>query len=192
MLYRHPHNQARRHILLSCLIFGPIPIELGRSCRKFLLHKALVVTVPGKEFGMEGHLRLSYAGTVKGHHHRHRTHEMGTGSKLAQRNLHRRPQVDQGLAMNNLLNIKTPAEAQAAARKSEFGLENHGLTNLRKVYWNLPIEALYEEAIFRNEGKITHAGPLVVNTGKHTARAASDKFIVREASYRRSYLVGPV
>jgi aspartate aminotransferase len=31
----------------------------------FLLHKALVVTVPGKEFGMEGHLRLSYATTVK-------------------------------------------------------------------------------------------------------------------------------
>ncbi|HTX89917.1 MAG TPA: pyridoxal phosphate-dependent aminotransferase [Anaerolineales bacterium] len=32
---------------------------------KFLLKKALVVTVPGKEFGMENHLRLSYAGTVK-------------------------------------------------------------------------------------------------------------------------------
>lgn len=32
---------------------------------KFLLDRALVVTVPGKEFGMEGHLRLSYAGTVK-------------------------------------------------------------------------------------------------------------------------------
>lgn len=31
----------------------------------FLLKKALVVTVPGKEFGMEGHLRLSFAGTVK-------------------------------------------------------------------------------------------------------------------------------
>ena len=31
----------------------------------FLLKKALVVTVPGKEFGMEDHLRLSYAGTVK-------------------------------------------------------------------------------------------------------------------------------
>jgi len=31
----------------------------------FLLNKARVVTVPGKEFGMEGHLRLSYAGTVK-------------------------------------------------------------------------------------------------------------------------------
>lgn len=32
---------------------------------KFLLKKALVVTVPGKEFGMEGHIRLSISGSVK-------------------------------------------------------------------------------------------------------------------------------
>jgi len=32
---------------------------------KFLLKKAMVVTVPGKEFGMEGHIRLSFAGGVK-------------------------------------------------------------------------------------------------------------------------------
>ncbi|MEK6572109.1 MAG: aminotransferase class I/II-fold pyridoxal phosphate-dependent enzyme [Bacteroidota bacterium] len=32
---------------------------------KLLLKKALVVTVPGKEFGMEGHLRLSYCGSIK-------------------------------------------------------------------------------------------------------------------------------
>ncbi len=31
----------------------------------FLLRKAFVVTVPGKEFGMEGFLRLSFAGSVK-------------------------------------------------------------------------------------------------------------------------------
>ncbi|PIW20266.1 MAG: pyridoxal phosphate-dependent aminotransferase, partial [Anaerolineae bacterium CG17_big_fil_post_rev_8_21_14_2_50_57_27] len=31
----------------------------------FLLKRTLVVTVPGREFGMEGHLRLSYAGSVK-------------------------------------------------------------------------------------------------------------------------------
>lgn len=30
-----------------------------------LLKRAMVVTVPGKEFGMEGHLRLSISGTVK-------------------------------------------------------------------------------------------------------------------------------
>jgi aspartate aminotransferase len=32
---------------------------------QFLLKKALVVTVPGKDFGMEGFLRLSYAGAAK-------------------------------------------------------------------------------------------------------------------------------
>ena len=31
----------------------------------FLLKKAMVVTVPGKEFGMEGHIRLSISGSVK-------------------------------------------------------------------------------------------------------------------------------
>jgi aspartate aminotransferase len=32
---------------------------------KFLLQKAMVVTVPGKEFGMEGHIRISFSGSVK-------------------------------------------------------------------------------------------------------------------------------
>ncbi len=32
---------------------------------RFLLKKALVVTVPGRDFGMEGHIRLSFSGTVK-------------------------------------------------------------------------------------------------------------------------------
>ncbi len=84
--------------------------------------------------------------------------------------------------MNNILDIKSPAEAQAASRKSDYGIDQNSLFNLRKVYWNLPLEALYEEAIFRSEGKITLQGPFVVNTGKHTARAANDKFIVRESS----------
>ena len=83
--------------------------------------------------------------------------------------------------MNNLLNIETPAEHQAQELKSDYGLKNHGISNLRTAYWNLPTEALYEEIIFRSEGKLSHQGPIVVNTGKHTARAANDKFIVREA-----------
>ncbi len=32
---------------------------------KAFLKKALVVSVPGKEFGMEGFVRLSFAGSVK-------------------------------------------------------------------------------------------------------------------------------
>ena len=41
--------------------FSTNSVELSR----FLLKKALVVTVPGKEFGMEGHIRISFAGSVK-------------------------------------------------------------------------------------------------------------------------------
>jgi len=81
-----------------------------------------------------------------------------------------------------ILDIKTPAYKQAEAIKSEYDLKNHGLTNLNNVYWNLPSEALYEESIFRSEGRLSHMGPLVVNTGKHTARAANDKLVVREHS----------
>jgi phosphoenolpyruvate carboxykinase (ATP) len=84
--------------------------------------------------------------------------------------------------MNNILNIRTPAEDQAGALKSDYGLENHGLKNLRKAYWNLPAEALYEEIVFRGEGSITSQGPIVVTSGKHMARAPNDKFVVREPS----------
>lgn len=82
--------------------------------------------------------------------------------------------------MNVYTDIESPAARQARERASEYGLKNHGLTNLRKVYWNLPTAALYEEAIFRGEGRVAHLGPLVVSTGRHTARAAADKYIVRE------------
>jgi phosphoenolpyruvate carboxykinase (ATP) len=84
--------------------------------------------------------------------------------------------------MSKYLKFKTPALGEAKALASDFGLENHGLTNLYAVYWNLPESSLYEEIVFRNEGKMVHEGPVVVHTGKHTARAAQDKFVVREAS----------
>jgi phosphoenolpyruvate carboxykinase (ATP) len=65
---------------------------------------------------------------------------------------------------------------------SKFGLENHGLSNLGNIYWNLPVANLVEEAIKRNEGRLTPGGALVVSTGKHTARSADDKFIIREST----------
>ncbi len=82
--------------------------------------------------------------------------------------------------MNNLLDIKTPTEKEAAARKSDLGVSHHGMTDLRKVYWNLPVEPLYEEIIFRGEARVAHMGPVIAHTGKHTGRSANDKFIVRE------------
>lgn len=60
---------------------------------------------------------------------------------------------------------------------SRFGLENHGLHNLRTVYWNLPPEELIEQSIIRQEGILAASGPLVVATGKHTGRSPEDKFL---------------
>ncbi len=37
----------------------------SRKLANFLLEKVRVVTVPGKDFGFEGHLRMSYCGTIK-------------------------------------------------------------------------------------------------------------------------------
>jgi len=37
----------------------------SQKLAQLLLEKVRVVTVPGKEFGMEGHLRLSFCGTIK-------------------------------------------------------------------------------------------------------------------------------
>jgi phosphoenolpyruvate carboxykinase (ATP) len=82
--------------------------------------------------------------------------------------------------MNIYLDVQSPAVKEAAEHASIYGLANHGLSNLRRVYWNLPTPALYEEIIHRSEGRLSHLGPVIVDTGKHTARAAADKFVVRE------------
>jgi phosphoenolpyruvate carboxykinase (ATP) len=82
--------------------------------------------------------------------------------------------------MRNYLKIKSPSASEARALASSFGLSNHGIKNLGTVYWNLSTPALYEEIIFRNEGNLVNQGPVLVKTGKHTARAANDKFVVRE------------
>ncbi len=61
-------------------------------------------------------------------------------------------------------------------------LEALGLGNLGSIHWNLPSPALYEEAIRRYEGTLSHLGPLVVRTGHYTGRLPKDKFFVREPS----------
>lgn len=64
----------------------------------------------------------------------------------------------------------------------EQSLRRLGLENLGRVYWDLPTPALYEEAIRRYEGMLSHLGPLVIRTGQHTGRLPKDKFLVREPS----------
>ncbi|MCF7808865.1 MAG: phosphoenolpyruvate carboxykinase (ATP) [Candidatus Marinimicrobia bacterium] len=70
----------------------------------------------------------------------------------------------------------------AGSLGSNYGLDNHGLLHLKNIYWNLSTSELYEEILDREEGKIAHGGPLLVYTGKHTARAAQDKYVVKEST----------
>jgi len=65
---------------------------------------------------------------------------------------------------------------------STVGLDTHGLKNLAAEHWNLGVPALYEHAIRNGEGEVAAGGPLVVLTGQHTGRSASDKFIVRNGA----------
>ncbi len=62
---------------------------------------------------------------------------------------------------------------------SEYGLENHQLTNVSMAYWSLSTPPLVERIISRHEGILAHEGAIVVRTGQHTGRAPNDKFIVR-------------
>ena len=80
------------------------------------------------------------------------------------------------------MDLITPAEGIARERASDFGLASHGIANTRCAYWNLPAEALYEEIVFRGEGRIVSGGAIAVSTGAHSSRAAADKFVVHEPS----------
>jgi aspartate aminotransferase len=52
--------QGTFYALPDVRAFGQSSVDVS----KFLLKKARVVVVPGKEFGMEGHIRISFAGSV--------------------------------------------------------------------------------------------------------------------------------
>ena len=72
--------------------------------------------------------------------------------------------------------------SQDGRQPSAFGLEDQGFRNLKAVNWNLSAPQLYEAAVARGEGHVAKNGPIVVLTGQHTGRSASDKFIVRDAA----------
>ena len=61
------------------------------------------------------------------------------------------------------------------------GLDQQGLATPAALHWNLFTGPLVELAVQRGEGLLSEHGALVVETGKHTGRSASDKFIVRDA-----------
>ncbi len=71
-------------------------------------------------------------------------------------------------------------------------LENLGLRNPNRVYWQLNTSQLYEEIIRRHEAYIAHLGPLVVRSGHHTSLAHDDRFIVAEAPFQGDIAWGEI
>jgi phosphoenolpyruvate carboxykinase (ATP) len=72
--------------------------------------------------------------------------------------------------------------SQDGRHPSAYGLENQGFRNLKAAHWNLTAPELYERAVADGEGHVAKSGPIVVLTGQHTGRSASDKFIVKDAA----------
>ncbi|NJP06253.1 MAG: phosphoenolpyruvate carboxykinase (ATP) [Chloroflexaceae bacterium] len=58
-------------------------------------------------------------------------------------------------------------------------LKDLGLINVGKVYRNLPVVRLVEEALVRGEGVMASNGGLIVMTGDRTGRSPNDKFVVQ-------------
>jgi phosphoenolpyruvate carboxykinase (ATP) len=61
---------------------------------------------------------------------------------------------------------------------SRKALEEYGLVNLGKIYWNLSPSVLVEHALARNEGMLASNGAFAATTGVHTGRSPKDKYVV--------------
>ncbi len=71
--------------------------------------------------------------------------------------------------------------AERGKRNPACGLDAIGLKTTGTVRYNFGAAELYEEALRRNEAKLTAHGALVAETGQHTGRSPKDKFVVRDA-----------
>ncbi len=63
--------------------------------------------------------------------------------------------------------------------KSKYGLELHGINQVKAEYWNLSPTVMVEEALCRGEGHLSEDGALIVDTRPYTGRSPKDKYIVQ-------------
>ena len=92
-----------------------------------------------------------------------------------------------------MASIRTAATTEHLGRKNtSYELDNYGIKEPARVYWNLNPSELYEEIARREEGILSNYGAMIVDTGEHTGRAAKDKAIVREPSSEDKVFWGDV
>src|ERR1051325_2486745 len=92
-----------------------------------------------------------------------------------------------------MASIRTASTTENLGRKNtSYELDNYGIKEPARVYWNLNTPELYEEIARRNEGVFSNHGAVLVDTGEFTGRAAKDKAIVREAGSEDKVFWGDV
>ena len=84
------------------------------------------------------------------------------------------------------------ASEHLGRKNTSYELDNYGIKEPARVYWNLNTPELYEEIARRNEGVLSNYGNMIVDTGEHTGRAAKDKAIVREPGSENKVFWGDV
>jgi phosphoenolpyruvate carboxykinase (ATP) len=92
-----------------------------------------------------------------------------------------------------MASIRTASTTEHLGRKNtSYELDNYGIKEPARVYWNLNTPELYEEIARRSEGVLSNYGAILVDTGEHTGRAAKDKAIVRESGSEDKVFWGDV
>jgi phosphoenolpyruvate carboxykinase (ATP) len=92
-----------------------------------------------------------------------------------------------------MASIRTASKTEHLGRKNtSYELDNYGIKEPARVYWNLNTPELYEEIARRSEGLLSNYGAILVDTGEHTGRAAKDKAIVRESGSEDKVFWGDV
>jgi phosphoenolpyruvate carboxykinase (ATP) len=92
-----------------------------------------------------------------------------------------------------MASIRTASTTEHLGRKNtSYELDNYGIKEPARVYWNLNTPELYEEIARRNEGVYSNHGAVLVDTGEFTGRAAKDKAIVRESDSENKVFWGDV
>jgi phosphoenolpyruvate carboxykinase (ATP) len=83
-----------------------------------------------------------------------------------------------------------PLQEPKVSIAPKFSLSDQSINTSAQLHWNLGTARLVESALANGEGILAKDGPLVVETGKHTGRSATDKFIVRDAETENSVAWG--
>src|SRR5215813_2530782 len=92
-----------------------------------------------------------------------------------------------------MASIRTASTTEHLGRKNTtYELDNYGIKEPARVYWNLTTPELYEVIARRDEGVLSNYGAILVDTGEHTGRAAKDKAIVRETGSEDKVFWGDV